>query len=416
MKISGGALYFAIVIALIIAIICSSLISFAHYNRLVQLKYERQQRLRTNAFSGILIALNQGIEQTEKIEKIDLYNDGMDSICIIRKSWGIYRMALLQSHIKKDTLKKAFLLGQDTREDKDAVYLADEDRPLNISGEARIIGNTRLPKSGIRQSYVEGRSYTGRQLVLGEIKNSERLLSPLSQIHIASIEAFFSQNAQHETTEMPKKIQRSFWQEPLRIWIKPETNLSGSILEGNVILFSDTTVNVPADAQLKNLQIYAKEIRIANGFKGNLQLFARDSIVLADKVHLNYPSSLVVLSDTVTGANVQQRIVIGKDSSVKGVIIGYQSKRTPLQILVTLGNNTIVEGEIYVSGALQLSKGVKVLGKVSCYKFFTKTQQSNYENYLVDATLDREGRSPFYLSPGILHNIPKKQKVLKWLN
>ncbi|PIG98215.1 hypothetical protein CS542_06460 [Pedobacter sp. IW39] len=52
----------------------------------------------------------------------------------------------------------------------DVLYLSDEDRPVSVSGKTLLIGNGMLPKAGIKQSYAEGKPYTGiKQLLDGKL-------------------------------------------------------------------------------------------------------------------------------------------------------------------------------------------------------------------------------------------------------
>src|SRR5690606_35636940 len=123
-------------------------------------------------------------------QRMDLYGEGADSISLQQEKWGLFTLAAIKSFKNQDTLRKAFLIGRETHQDKTVLYLADEDRPLSVSGSARITGETLLPKAGIRQAYVEGRPYSGKELVYGTIKDSDRKLPSLNEEILSGIRSF----------------------------------------------------------------------------------------------------------------------------------------------------------------------------------------------------------------------------------
>ena len=73
--IKAGALFYAIAISLVIGIICSSYILFAHFNRLNNLIIEQNQKLIINANSGLnLLLYNSSNFPIGKRHAIDLFS------------------------------------------------------------------------------------------------------------------------------------------------------------------------------------------------------------------------------------------------------------------------------------------------------------------------------------------------------
>ncbi len=408
----AGALYFAIVIAFFIAIVSASLIMLAAHYRNSYLKEIRYTRLLNNLNSGMEYILATKTAAAGK-QTLDLFGEELDSLELDRKSWGIFDLAILKSFVKQDTLKRAFLIGNLT--DSTALYLSDEDRPLSISGHTRITGNVELPKSGIRQSYAEGKPYDGgKELIFGgKIGNSTRTLKSLDEKLLERLKQVLARQERNLPLLQQKEIKASFLDSTQKFQLPQIANLADVNLEGNIILISDSLVTISAAAQLNGIQIYAPLIKVEKGFKGSCQLFAVDSILVADNVEFKYPSVLGVIR--TQRSVVQPQIVLGDHVDFDGIIFSHENERTTLQTLIALGKNTRVQGEIYSTGLLRVEKGSKVNGKVSCNRFLMKTPLTLYENFLIDVDFNRKARSRYYLSSKLFKE-QQPNRVLKWLN
>lgn len=408
----AGALYFAIVIAFFIAIVSASLIMLAAHYRNSYLKEIRYSRLLNNLNSGIEYTL-ANTAAAEGTQGIDLFADELDSIELTKKKWGIFDLAVLKSFVLQDTVKRAFLIG--IPPDSTTIYLSDEDRPLSVSGHTRITGNVELPKAGIRQSYAEGKPYDGgKELIFdGKTNNSTRTLKPLDEKLLKQLKAVFATKDQQLPSLHANELQVSFLDSTQQFQLPQIANLSNVKLKGNIILVSDSTVTISASAELDGIQVYAPLIKVEQGFKGNCQLFAIDSILVANNVEFKYPSVLGVLR--TEKSVLQPQVVLGDNVKLDGVIFSYEEKRSALQTLVALGKDTRVQGEIYSTGLLKVEKGSKVNGKVSCNRFLMKTPLTLYENFLIDVTFNNKARSKYYLSSKLFKGQQQNQ-VLKWLN
>lgn len=411
MMFKAGALYFAIVIAFFIAIVSASLLMLGAHYRSAYLKEIRFGRLLNNLNSGVEFVLaDRG--KFEETKVVDLYADGTDSLKIERKPWGLFDLAVMSSFVLQDTLKRAMLIGTVT--DSTAVYLSDEDRPLSLGGTTMISGNVYLPKSGVKQSYVDGKPYAHEKLINeGKISHSSRTLKTLTKEMLNGLKDKLVKPKHQLPLLNEAVVNQSFFAETLVFGLDQKAILKNVKLKGNVILYADSSITIRASAQLDGIQLYAPYIKIEEGFNGNCQLFATDSIVIAKKAKLNYPSVAAVIRADQAVAVPQ--IVLGNDVNFEGILFSYEAKRSPLQTLISLGKNTKVKGEIYSTGLLALSKGVRVEGKVSCNRFLMHATGTLYENFLIDVTLNRPDRNSYYLSSRLFE--PNfQQKVLKWMD
>ncbi len=408
--IKAGALYFAIVVAFFIAIVSASLLMLASNYRNTYLKEIRLNRLLNNANAGVNIAL--AIEhKIDSVIGIDLYTDQADSITIKKKRWGIFDMALVTAFIAQDTLKKAILMGMDT--DSVAIYLTDEDRPLALSGKTKISGNVILPKSGVRKSYAEGRSYEHEQLVYnGKTSSSTRSLPTLNKAVLSSILNSLQSPNQHYPLLDQKDLTLSFLDSTLRYKLPAKGNLKNSTFKGNIILYADSTITVAASTYLDGVQLYAPHIKIEEGFKGSCQLFATDSITIGKNSVLSYPSVAAVIGTKKPGRF--PKITLARNVTFEGIIFTHEEKRTALQTMINIQRDSKIKGEVY-AGLVKLDSGVTINGKASCNLFLMQTSTLLYENFLIDVNLNRIARSKYYLSSPIF-NTRRQNKILRWLN
>nr|WP_199157672.1 hypothetical protein [Pedobacter sp. ASV2] len=412
MKLKAGALYFSIVIAFFIAIISASLIMLAAHYRSAHLKEVRYQRLQNNLNSGIDFLLAD-VTDVDLSKNVDLFNDNLDSVEISKKKWGLYDLSTVKAFTNKDTLSRVFLVGLNTSKDRKVLYLADEDRPLSVSGETRITGDAEIPKSGIKQSYAEGKPYTGDQLLYGKKSDSGRKLKELENKRLKYLEAYFDNTTKKYPILGGADLHNGF-KNSTKIFTVPPGAVLNSSLSGNIILVSDSSIIISANAKLDNIQIFAHTVTFESGFRGNCQVFASDSILVKNDVKLNYPSVLGVIRKK--GSADQPNITSGENFEMNGILFSYEQVRSSMQTIISLGKKAKLNGEVYATGLVKLDKGVVILGKVSANRFIMTTPTSLYENFLIDVTFNRKARSKYYLSSALFSGNEKNNKILKWLN
>lgn len=414
--VKASALYIVIVIALVIAVLCSSLIVMAYYYKLQYQQKFRYDRLQYNLNSGTSILLGSEASTYAKEQKIDLFADSLDSVSLKTIPWGLYSIGLCKSFQQKDTLCKAFSIGNSVDSTKwAALYLIDEDRPLSVSGNTMIRGNAFIPKAGVKEAYVDGKAYQGdKRLVIGQKHNSDNTL-PALQIekltYLNQCKTVYTDTALRKTDS----LNVSFFSSTKVINFKKHvTIISNTKLGGNIILYSDTSVTIDGTASLQNIIVYAKSIHVNQNFKGNAQLFATDSITIDRNCMLNYPSCLGLLRYQ-NDKHTQGKITIGENSTLTGSVFTYEKQKSQLQTLIDIGKNVKIYGQVYAQGLVRFNKGGDIRGSIFANRFLYQSTYTTYENYLINTSLDEKGLSPYYLSSPVFSVASKKQKVLQWL-
>lgn len=416
----ASALYIVIVITLVIGIICSSLILVAYFYREQYQRAFRYDALQNNLNSGINILIADEGNNYEEGEVVSLFGGDADSVVLKTSAWGIFDIGAVQAFIRHDTLSKVFSMAHAIDSTKwAALYLPDEDRPISVSGKTTIKGSVFLPKSGVRQAYVDGKAYKGdKQLVIGKIFDSQKNLPALNPTRISQLEKYFNTAAPTDTNPiLLDSLSHSFFDTPKIVSMgKKVVSLDGIKLNGNIIFVSDTTISIGGGAQLEQVMIFAPYIKVKKGFKGTCQLFATDSISVEPDCVFNYPSALGVLRSRSAEVALPASINIGANVIFSGCIFTYdKSAPRNKQPLINLGKKANISGQIYTAGMLGLNDDLVISGSVFAGRFLYRSGFTLFENYIINTTINSEALSPYYLSSDIMPVATRKRKVLQWV-
>lgn len=408
--IRASALYISLILSLLILLICGATLLLGYTYKMQDRKQERRFVLKNNLSSAEAILLDPDYP-VDSAQQSSLFGNGRDSVFVEKKAWGAYETGLAKSWIGMDTLSSGFLIGAALTDSLKVLYLADEDRPMSITGKSLIRGTAYIPKSGIKAAYVESSGYADKTLIYGASKDSERHLPKPDQDMMKRITDLMASVPDREEG-LPDSLVNSFFNPARRIHAgKKELLLSGFRAKGNVILSSDSVIVVDADSRLDQVILIAPYVKVADHFRGNLQIFASDSIRIGNEVKLSYPSALMVLKNDT--AKFQARLSVGKDALIEGQLFAYEQERTLLMPIVSVGERTLIKGEIWVQGYAALSKTASVNGSVSAVRLMARVASAIYENYLIDVKLDKTLLSGDYLSSKLLNgNNGKKGRML----
>ena len=418
MKVKAGALFLVIVVALAISLLTSALILLAYSNRLYAIQVRQAARLLTNADSGINLLLSGSYSIDYNTTKpIDLFGDENDSVSLKKMHWGLFEVGVSKAFSGSKSVSKIIQFGYnpDTLSNA-AIYLVDMGRPLSVSGNTIINGTAYLPEAGIKRAYIEGASFSGNQLVNGAIMKSNGKLPSLNKPILDRLLTYFQagksykQNCIVENNLQKDTLIRSYADTTLLVQFYGPKEISSAIIKGNIILYSDTIIIIDASTQLNDVLICASSVLVKSGFKGNLQIFCTDSIVVEANCQLDYPSALGIFK--MDYKTMQPFIRVGNNSTVKGILFSYQNASDLKQTKITLSQSSLLEGEAYVDGFFEADGTVN--GSVTCTKFLLNTPSAVYENYLLNAVIDIKKRSKYYVGSGMI-NTGNEKEMVKWL-
>lgn len=418
MKVKAGALFLVIVVALVISILTSALVLLAYSNRLYAIQCRQTNRLHTNADSGINLLLSDSYSlDYNTVKKVDLFGEENDSVSLKKIHWGLFEVGVSKAFSDNKSVAKIIQFGYnpDTLSNA-AIYLVDQGRPLSVSGNTIINGNAYLPEAGIKRAYIEGSSFSGDQLINGIINKSSNKLPALNKPILDRLLTYFQPGQSYKEScivenDLPKDtLIRSYADTTLLVQFLGPKEISSETIKGNIILYSDTIIIIDASSHLNDIVVYASSVIVKSGFKGNLQIFSMDSIIIEPNCQLDYPSALGILK--MDYKTTQPFIRVGNNSTIKGILFTYQNASDLKQTRITLMQSSLLEGEAYVDGFFEADGTIN--GSVTCSKFLLNTPSAVYENYLLNAVIDITKRSKYYVGSGMI-NTGSEKELVKWL-
>jgi hypothetical protein len=410
------ALFITIVVALIIGVICSMLILGAYNNLRFETDLHKVQVLDRNLQSAIDVVLSDTALITGPTQSVlDLFGDGKDSAFVKTDSWGLLSFANVKMSAGNKANSKAFFVGRQAPPAmRPCLYLAEHQTPLSLVGDTRLLGDAFLPKGGIRPAFIDGRGYIYKDFLKGQETNSNDTLplidARLLQSVVGLSELPIGENSQAKL--IPDSLDRSFADTSFQLLSKGPIHFGANFFKGHILIKSDSSISVSRETRLENVILVAPVIKIDSGFSGNLQAIATQRIEVGSNCQITYPSALILLKQLKT--TEQPTISIGDSCRISGTILAYTFKPDDLaKTKVELGKGCNMVGLIYTSGYLFLQGRVRgtVFADYLCYK----TSTTVYINYLVDAVIDRNSLSQYFLGPPIFNNT-EQNRVMAWLN
>ncbi|MFI5219203.1 MAG: hypothetical protein ACHQNT_06910 [Bacteroidia bacterium] len=418
--VKAGALFYAIAVSLLIAMVSSAFIFYSLIQSLRFASNNISERLLLNANSGINILMSEnGFIPMNKKTTLDLFNDGTDSVTLERKDWGGFEIFSSVAFSGNNRIGKTALIGYDYFDSKEtALYLCDLGKPLSLCGKTLIKGTCFLPKSGVKRAYIEGQNFTGDKLIDGTIKLSTSQLPPVNKELINRLKDIFIAQAgetdsivNFEESEIPDTITRSFSESTLFIYSKENMLLSGKNLSGNILLYSKKNIRVESNNEMHDVLLFASSVSFEENFTGTVQAFASDSIIVKSSCRIKYPSVLGIIQEKNSADNLFIRLE--KDAQITGILFASQDvSTTEKNITIYIQKNSEFSGQLYSSGNADIQGSV--FGSVFCKKIMLRTPSSIYENHLLNATIDNSRLSVHFTGISLVEQ-SKNKKIVKWL-
>ena len=408
MKLKSSSIYYALFLSVIIGLFLGGMILFAGINKQFESQIDVQDKLRNNAYSGIEYGIANHKELNVQNKEIQLFGDGLDSVLVIKEKWGAFDVISSNAHQGKLHFQKSTLSGQIRGSGDPSLYVVDLGRSVSVCGSTRIEGKCMIPKAGIERAYIEGQNYQGNQLIYGSKSNSGKAIPPINNGFIQEVQNI---NGELRKWDNPDSVCCSFFDKPIHFISDGVISFSDNVLDGHVYIESRDSIFISSDTDLDQVIVKSRVVYVQNGFKGSLQIYATEKIVLEEGVQLLYPSVLGIIEETFPEEK-NAEIIINSKSQVIGSVFAISEApnfRKPVQI--TIGEDAQVNGLIYNQGRTQL-KGT-VNGSLYTKKFYLETPSSKYENHLLNATIKNDLPEDFVFIP-IIESREPLTKIL-WL-
>ena len=412
-KAAAGSLILTLVLSLLISIACCSLLLLLYFHGLMYSGYAEHGRLNNNVESAINIVLaDTSINAARSVDSLNLFGSTEDPVVISKELWGLQQFVSVKAIGRRIQEQRSFLCASGMpAELKAALFLADHQRPLQFSGKGKINGDLFLPKAGLlKNTHDTEVELSGN---FSHVSDSLPLLNDQLNFYLDSfLNKFVFETADQNTSLLnsSESIEQDFLDTALIIRSKEEIILrTAASFKGKVIIASAKEIMIEEGAQLDNILLWAPVIRFKNGFRGILQAFATDSLIVGSDCSFGYPSSLLLIKpEAIDGKGF---IEIGTGTEIKGIVIGVTRGARAPAIFASLDENTVVTGIVYINGYLE-EKGV-VNGCILTDFFMYRSTTGNFENNFHAPHIDRKMLPEFFVCPAIFKS-STRLNITQW--
>ena len=412
-KIKASALYFAILVSVVIALLLLSFLVLTHTHRLFGLQSELLMNTVEASQDGIEYALD--VENT-LVDSLRLENDNLITV-IKKEAWGGFLKIESKSISKTKSFSKIGLIGQKTEKQRTAIWSSETQLPLVLVGNSKIEGDAYVSSRGIKAGVISGKYFNGKELIDGNIKVTDGTLPELDEQWILKTkELLFNFNwNNNQIIEIKKENKNSFFEPTKVIYEKGKLVLDQAFI-GNIIIKSEEEIIVTRYAKLTDVVLIAPKITVEKEFSGNAHFVASQNIKLEANTQFLYPSSLVVIDgneDFKTPITKgEEPISITEKVNFKGVITYIPKNFLELhsQTSISIQTDAVLEGNIYCKGNMELLGTVK--GTVFTEHFLVNEFGSKYFNHIYN------GRILSKSLPNEFSGLPlsqSKKGVAQWL-
>lgn len=287
---------------------------------------------------------------------------GAGMVTVRRYNWGLYDVAVLSGE-SPETL--AVMLGRFREHPAGAAFwLCDRNRALSLSADSGIDGPVYVPVSGINYTEVGSRFYGGEHIPDSLVMVSGRMLPPADSSVLRYAGTLCRRTASLcPPGELPSRYV-TFSDDGVSAVLSGEVR---DTMLGHVHVLGEE-LEFCGSSLVSDILVSARKVVLRAGFRGRMQIFASDTVLVERGACLEYPSGIYVAQGV---GRPYVRLDGGSKISGYVIVIGEDSDselRFPSYIQEA---GARVEGLIYVNGSCEL--GGEIRGAVyiqDCYHFF----------------------------------------------
>lgn len=392
-KIKGSALQFALLVSGILILLLASFLTLTYTYSF----FNSQSEFIATSIDKANFSFNTNLDFHNGISNDSiLINHKLGNTIINKTYWGGFEKNTSKATTKYKSFTKIALRGSLPPKNNTALYISQNNMPLTLVGDSKIIGDAYVSSLGIVPGRISRNQFNGVKLIEGSIYNSNKNLPPLDPNWKKYIENILSGNLitlNKTQIQNSKTITNSFFNETDYI-VSTEKIVLDQTYIGNLIVKSNSEIIVTPESNIKDAIIIAPKITIQEGFTGNGNFIASKEILVKENVTLTYPSSIVCLNKTSINNEkiAPPSVILLKDVRFQGIIIYLEDnlKKTEQVVVNNMSNvfidkNGIVEGNIYCQGQLELYGTIE--GQVYTEGFLVNAFGTVYRNYLYNASI-----------------------------
>jgi len=421
LKLSGGALYYAIFVSFVVFLFCGFIMLSAYLRSTLTQRMDIQNALQENAQNMVTASVYGDIDLRAYPQAMSsvFENCSDTSSLLTSERWGAFQLTRARLCWRKDTVMSVAMWGNSfTGDSLIAFYLQEKDNYITLSGTSRIRGNCYLPKLGYKNSLSTINNKEIKPVDKGFIKTSARDLPEVvayfksqtfQDMLLANISGNNVLSESYLYTETDS-LYNSFSKPTICIFNTEKAVEITSKIEDNVKIISSKPLIVSNKARLNHVLIYAPVIVVEKGFKGSVQLFATDSLCIEENCALTFPSfaALIPHADTAS-AKRRHYLIVNTNATVSGGLMILSDGLTNCQL--TIMDKACVFGQVYSNGNMELKGNIQ--GSVYASYLYSESTYGNIGSMLNNGVIESTQIPTGFVFPCLLpsHN----KKIIKWL-
>lgn len=408
---------FAILVATIIAILLGSFLTLSQ----THLFFNTQSRILGNVIDSANAGVGYSLKKEHIIaDSISIEND-IYTKRIKKTSWGGYLKVNSTASAKTKSFTKTALTGSKVSDPALSIHLSEGKLPLVLVGNTIIEGDAYVSDLGIKPGIISGHYYNGKELVKGNISSGKGALPELDPVWVNDIrrlQEYVPLNSD-EVIQREAINKNSFFENTHFVYDENKITLNETYI-GNIIINSETEVVVTNIAQLTDVVVIAPKITIEEGFIGSASFIAEERITLAEKVQLDYPSSLILVNtqeiEIIPVQKGDEPIFIAGNSRVAGTVIYLDEREANTNNRMNSFTNVAiapmgtVNGYVYCEGNVELMG--TVTGAIYADRFLAREFGSVYINHIYNGKVLGRDLDPAF---GGLPFKESNKAIVKWL-
>lgn len=259
------------------------------------------------------------------------------------KQWGLYE--LVEVTLPGEKCPAVRLMGKAAESRHRAtVYIPDNDCALALAGKCAVEGKACISANGISYTQLRSEFYRGRSWGREKLSLSDREFPAADNLAQEWVDCLFA-GAEEGDIRTIESMNVPFTS-PVQLLYAPAVT-DGYRLGGHILLYAGDKVFIGADNEFSQILIVARKVVIEEGFRGSMQVFARDTIVVGDGVFLGAGSGL-----WVEGHAADPLIYLGEQCELNAyVVVNGTVDRPALKTAhYYQPGSTVVRGLVYVDG------------------------------------------------------------------
>lgn len=393
--IRASAISYAIVFALFIGLLASSVFFIFSTQKRIEFIHTSQEHLLLDSYQGIQI----GLQKVKVNDSLRFVHESGDTSIIRKSIWGSYYLVTSETFKNGRSVGRSAIAGSEFETSIPSLVVRNGSYDLRICGETFLEGSVYLPNRRIERGYIGGKNYSNSQLVYGEIQDVKDLKFKLSPDFENISVKDFTGNLNPKPFDL-KDTSISFLEKGIYYQSLDAIQLK-SKFSGKMIIQSFDSLVVYKEAELNNVILIAPKIYVKRGFSGTFQGLASESIVLEDSVTLNYPSTLILNEQTPDVDYKIHSISIGFNSSVLGgILITTQQFDFRKQPKLIIQKEAVAAGIVFNCGITEIYGAV--IGSLNTGETLTIAGGGSYTNNLLDVIISTQRLPNDFICPAWL--------------